>query len=107
MLFSYHSNMVRSWADRFPKGPFILIDESVVLYLADYQPEPWLGSRQVLALLPLKVSIFKLLLCSGSRQTANKKKNSKTFILGQTDNYYVKCQTMTLDPGDSECDWQV
>lgn len=49
------------------------MDESVVLYLVDYQPEPWLGSRRVLALLPLKVSIFKLLLLSRSRQQINDK----------------------------------
>lgn len=62
----------RIWAHDFPEGSLILIDESVALYVVDHQPEPWLGSRQVFALLPLKVSIFKLLLCTGSRQTANK-----------------------------------
>lgn len=53
MLFSYHSK-AKEWADGFPNGSFILMDESVVLYLVDYQPEPWLGGRQVVTLLPLK-----------------------------------------------------
>lgn len=63
----------RSWADGFPKGSFILMDESVVLYLVDYQPELWLGSRQVLALLHLIIFLSCFFVAEVDRQQINNK----------------------------------